>query len=387
MSSKTICLRLAMLVVVGASLVGCGNLTVTMGVLRPDVVRAELDKELVSRLLPTIVASTPVSIFEDVERLRSAHRQAYAELRVQYEASAAKLPQPAQGGLRGAAADLTGDFDRNTGAFYRDLTSDLRKYRAELIARLDGRYTVTPAEGVYFPTVDILRVWQKRVAQASSAIRGDIAAKVKDAAEVIQRAAAGALVVPDLQGWIRAEQSKVVDYVAQLSIQSSPAAYAVANADDTAWAERYNYVLARSHGGASDVAIKLDPATGNYLLKGLSFDPSDVAAVASKVTTQALLVSAQIAGVPIKQSAAPADGVAGKALTVSSGAMVDAQIALETRRQQEDVRKAALVALANVIVNEENDFKSATDETRRAAVAVIRNAFDKRASVIRPTAP
>ncbi len=376
--------RIAVLALVGVVLPGCGNLTVTMGVLSPEIVRAEMDKELVARLLPTVLASTPASIEADVAKLRGAHFQAYENLRKQYEANAAKLPQSAQNGLLGAARGLTDDFNTNTASFYRSLTVDLAQYRVDLKAKMEGRYSVAPGEAAYLPTVEVLRVWQKRVGQASSAIRGDIAQKVTNAASRIEQASSGALVVPDLQSWIRTEQAPVSDQVAQLSIQNSPAAYAVANADDNAWAQRYNNVFTRSQGGASDVAIKLDPLTGNYLLKGLSFDPSDVAAVASKVTTQALLVSAQIAGVPVKQASAAADGTAGKALATSSGALADAQAAVESRRVQDEARKAALIALANIILNEEADFKSTTDDTRKAAVAVIRSAFEKRLSIIRP---
>ncbi len=379
-------LRIALLGALGASLAGCGNLKVTMGVLKPEVVRQHMDKELVSKLLPVALAATPATIGADVGNLRDSHRAAYASLQKRYELEAAKLPQPAQGQLLSIARDLTGDFSANTAPLYADLQSDLVKYQADLKRTMAGRYSLAQNDADQATVVEMLRVWQQRVQQTSAAITRDIRKSVANAAESI-KSKSGSLAVPDTRGWVREELAGVTNQLAQISVQNSPAAYAVANASDANWAESYNHVLARSAGGASDVAIKLDPFTGNYLLKGLSFDPSDVAAVAAKVTTQALLVAAQVAGVPVKLASAPDDGSAGKALAQSSGALADAQAAVETRRVRDDARKAALMAIANVIVNEEIDFKSADADTRKAAIAAIRTALDKRLTLIRPANP
>lgn len=383
-------LRSAALALVMVLLSGCGTLKVTMGVLKPEVIRAEVDRELVDKLLPTVLGSTDQTIVSDVEKLRDAHKEVYVRLRKQYEQRAATLADPAQTQLLRIARSLTNDFDSNTARLYGSLSNDLQQYRATIINVNKGTLGVRPGDDRYQPTVDALLVWHRRVAQASTLIEGDIASKVQSASAVIAANRGGGLSIPDLKAivaaekaTIQAEKSAVNAYLSQLSVQNSPVAFAVANAKDEDWATRYNYVNADSYGGAADVAIKLDPSTGNYLLKGLSFDPSDVAAVASKVTTQALLVSAQLAGVPIKSPSPPAAGAAGAALATSSGALADAQASLETRRAQDEARKVALLAIANVILNEEQDFKSADANTRKAAIAAIRRAFETRQAILR----
>lgn len=383
--SSTVVRRLSMPVLSAAVLGGCGHLNVSMDVLNPDVIRSELDKELIARLLPIAVASTPDSITTDVQTLKDVQRQAYNSLRGTYEAQAASLPEARKKQLQIIAGALTSDFDTDKNDFYSELLKDLFSYRRQLASALAGGVAM-PAEPAQRATViGLLRTWQQRVNQAAAVIERDIRAKVNDAEIRLQAGLTNSLVVTRLRRLEDEEIAAVRSRVTQLSIQNSPLAFAVANADDNQWTTRYNKVLTHSQGGASDVAIKLDRDTGNYMLKGLSFDPADVAAVAAKVTTQALLVATQIAGVPVK-SDTPADGTSGKALVASSGALADAQAAAATSRIQDEARRKALLDLANVIVNEQADIGGG-DPARKAAVAAIRSAFENRRALVRSTNP
>ena len=378
--------RTAALGLLCVTLAACGNLRVTVGVLDPKVARSQLDQDLVDKLLPTIQGSTPQTIEGEVEKLRVAHRDAYRKLRVRYEADAAKLPEPTRTGLLSLARGLTDGFESRTRDLYRDLRLDLQQYRADVTQRMGTRFTLGPGDADYAGVVAVLRVWQQRVTQTAAIIRAELDQATVDAAETFRKNAGLAANAPEAESLKREVLVGVDSQLAQLSIQNSPFAHAVANAPDMAWTERYNQVVAQSWGGASDVAIRLDPKTGNYMLKGLSFDPSDVAAMASKVTTQAMLVAAQMAGVPVKSITTPPTNTPGAALAASSSALADAQASLVTRQAKVKARQQALQEIAQAILSEEADLKSTDATTRQAAVAAIRSALDKRLAIIRSTA-
>jgi hypothetical protein len=366
------------------ALSGCGSLNVQMQVLNPAVVRAFLDNELTSKLLPQILASTPESLRNQVDRLEEQHRNAYVRLAATYRSEAAKLPAEPKARLLKLTDGLVSDFDTNVKqrAFYTALRRDLVANSNDIRKLVPGQTSIAPNEAGYDKVLFALRLWQQRVAQAEKVIAEDIRSSGASLASVLPGASADAILQNSIAGPLSALQSEL----AQISIQNSPVAYVVASTGDESWGTRYNHVLTSSKWGASDVAIRLDSRTGNYLLKGLSFDPSDVAAVAAKVTTQALLMSAQAAGVPVKTSSTPADSTTGKALAASSGALADAQAAMETGRAQDEARRTALLSLAQTIVGEEKAL-AGDEASRRAAMTSIRNALDKRLTLIRPAAP
>jgi hypothetical protein len=355
-----------------------------MQVLDPAVVRTFLDTELTIKLLPQVIASTPESLRNQVDRLEQQHRSAYVQLATIYRGEAQKLPALPKAKLLELSNALLADFDNSTQqrAFYKALLGELVRQAEDTRGLLGRRSGIMRGDAGYDAVLFALRVWQQRVSQAEKVIAEDIRSSGRSLASVFPGATAEAI----LQNAIAGPLSTIQSELAQISIQNSPAAYVVASADEAQWATRYNHVVTRSAGGASDVAIRLDNRTGNYLLKGLSFDPADVAAVAAKVTTQALLLSAQAAGVPVRTSSPPADGTTGKALAASSGALADAQAALETGRARDESRRTALLGLALAIVGEDKDL-GGDDASRRSAMTAIRIALDKRLALIRPSTP
>jgi hypothetical protein len=361
-------LRFAVLGTLVVGLAACGSMSVTMEVLNPEVVQRKADQALVATGLVKLSGATDETIELTVRKLKVTHRQAYVRLRDLYLAEAAAKPGKTADALKLLANSQLQSFSTNTNQYYADLASGLRKYRDDLRDVLNGNYSVSPTDARYWQVVNILKAWDNRLRQVSSEIADNISSSV-----------------PVPQAVTEMVVSNVKTDLAQISLQNSPFAFSVANAPDSDWSGGYNNVYTTGQFGATDVAIKLDPHTGNYLLKGLSFDPSDVAAVAAKVTTQALLLSAQIAGVPVKSSAPVADGTAGKALAASSTALADAQAGLEARRAQDQARKSALLALASVILSEEAEL-AGDDARRRAAVAAIRAAFEARQPALLPPA-
>ena len=353
------------------STTGCGSLNVTMEILDPATLKGPIEESVVASGIPKLSAATDEAIAQGVDELSRGHREIYRALARKQAAAAAKATGAAASGLSIIAASQASSFERLKGPYYARLQTDLQRYRDDLRATLGNRYSVAPGDPRYQLVLGILREWQQRVRQALAVINGDIRTLGK---------------LPDLPGEsllaaqaVNAASVDIKSGLEQISIQNSPYAYYVANAPDTSW-KHYNDVYSTGRFGATDVAIKLDSKTGNYLLKGLSFDPSDVAAVASKVATQSLLLAAQVAGVPVKSASTPADGTA---LATSSSALVEAQAGLEAKRAQEQARKAALLAIANAIVNEEKEL-GGDDERRRAAVIAIRSAFEARAAILRP---
>ena len=366
--------RIAMAGLVALVLTACGSLTVTMEVLNPDVVQRQQDKALIAGI-PKVLGTSDEQIAATVRNIKQTHRKGYEKIRERYSADASKLPEPAARAKRAMGDALVLGFDERVKKEYSALMDDLRQYRQDLRRTLGARYSVTPPDPQYSGVLEILRNWQFRLAQFNAFVRDDVR-------EISKQPGATSLTLVE-GNEVNAALAALNDELAQISIQNSPFAHAVASAPSEDWSG-YNKVHTIGNFGSTDVAIKLDPHTGNYLLKGLSFDPSDVAAVASKVATQGLLLAAQVAGVPVKLGSTPDAAAAGGALATSSGALADTQASLEGRRARDQARKAALLTIANVIVNEEADLKGG-DAERKAAVAAIRNAFEKREAILRPT--
>jgi len=356
-----------------------------MEVLDPRVVEEAQNANLIATGLPVLLAATPPSIAATVNTAQNAHFQAYQKLAAAYRADAAAAQSIGDAtkasALRAIGEDLRTVFNRSVAPLYTAIASDLQLYAADLKRLLANKYAVVPGDPEYAGVVAILRVWRERVVQLQALIGND----KQRGRELSQLPLGNPLRAEIQQLVVDAQVATAADTLAQLSIQSSPFAYAVASAPKERWAGRYNKVYSRGDLGAFDVAIKLDPGTGNYLIKGLAFDPSDVARVASKVTTQALLIAAQMAGAPVKLATSAGDTTPGAALSVSSGALADAQASLAVRRARQEARRAALLTLANTIVNEEKNLQSADDAMRKGAMTAIRVAFSKREAILRGT--
>ncbi|MEJ0038633.1 MAG: hypothetical protein WDO68_21585 [Gammaproteobacteria bacterium] len=104
------------------------------------------------------------------------------------------------------------------------------------------------------------------------------------------------------------------------ALGDSQFAYAVASVPEKEWRQDFNKAFARGRSGNVDIAIVLNEAA-DFSVKGMRFDATKVAQVASKVTTQSLLLAAGIAGVPVGKAggsaaAAPA-GASGGSTPIS----------------------------------------------------------------------
>lgn len=160
-------------------------------------------------------------------------------------------------------------------------------------------------------------------------------------------------------------------------LEHSPYAYIVASADKLHWAPRYNDTMARGMFGNTDIAIKaIGPV--NFTIKGLSFNPADVAAMASKVTTQTVLLASQIAGVPVAVTGTPTGN--GAALAQSSDRLSEVLSSNAQTRVQLNAQQDALISIAFAILRERSSIESDDANQRREALDAILAVYDSHAA-------
>jgi hypothetical protein len=119
----------------------------------------------------------------------------------------------------------------------------------------------------------------------------------------------------------------------------------------------------------------------DFTIKGVTFDPSKVAQVASKVTTQALLMSAQIAGVPVKlqSSASVAKPTSGKN---AASATEDQESTQTYKRALVDIADAILRETAEIEGPKAGPDSAAARKNRLAAIEAIRLSFNAQKSLL-----
>lgn len=78
-------------------------------------------------------------------------------------------------------------------------------------------------------------------------------------------------------------------------------AYEIVSAPDANWGQNINQALGRGRFGNTDIALRLMP-NGEFTVKGLQFDPSQTAQLASNLTTSSILFGAQLVGAPVTLS-------------------------------------------------------------------------------------
>jgi len=156
----------------------------------------------------------------------------------------------------------------------------------------------------------------------------------------------------------------------------SPYAYAVAAAPEEKWSPRFNETFGGGYLGNLNVAIKMVDL-GDFTLKGVTFDPSDVVRAISKVTVQTLVLAAQIYGVPIKAPAGAApQAPAGGALAASSTRLATVQEASAAREAKLQDYRAALTTIALAIIREQPKLASTDNAQRQAAIDAIKATYE-----------
>ncbi len=159
----------------------------------------------------------------------------------------------------------------------------------------------------------------------------------------------------------------------------------VARADEKHWSPVYNKAFANGMLGNVDIAIKMD-SVGDFTVKGVSFDPSQVAQVVSKVTSQALVVATQIAGVPVLTTAPSGDGAA---LAKSSARLADLNKQRVDAEAEARETRATLIDIGLAVVRERGTLalqdSSSNNALRLTALSAIRTTYDSQKARINTT--
>jgi hypothetical protein len=152
------------------------------------------------------------------------------------------------------------------------------------------------------------------------------------------------------------------------TLAESGFAYAVASAPDERWAKQFNRTFGRGTFGNLNFAVKM-VSLADFTIKGVTFDPSKVAQVASKVTTQSLLLAAQIAGVPVTGLSID-QAQTGGALAAQSAELAETLESNQRFAAQEELRQKAIAAILARIAEEANNL-SGTEAQRTEAIRAI----------------
>lgn len=153
------------------------------------------------------------------------------------------------------------------------------------------------------------------------------------------------------------------------TLASSEYAYVVSKAPDLYWSTNFNRALGTTELGNSDIVIKLN-SQADFSVKGMRFDASTVAAVASKVTTQALLLGIQMAGVPLPRPATGSTNTGdGAKLADASGQLSADQDKIAKRKAKIDAWRVAVREMALSILAEESNLTPANWPQQKDTVA------------------
>ena len=169
------------------------------------------------------------------------------------------------------------------------------------------------------------------------------------------------------------------------SIANTEYAYMVPSAPAPLWAPNYNQAFASGTLGNVDIVIRMN-STADFSVKGMLFDASKVAQVASKVMTQALLIGAQMSGVPVARASSGTTS-GGDALSQSSTELSSLESSLARRQaltgaQRDAIRAAARTILGSAPALQTEPLKGKPAED--AARAALHHSIDATLGALRP---
>ena len=334
---------------------GCGSLSVQVSVLRPQIVEDETDRLILRRDLQGVLALQDSTITQEYADLSRLHSQVLSRLRAEYLAKGTQTAKLAAESLNTTYTTVGGKYEDEGRAVLALVT------RIRAAAASPGRTQEAAS-----------LVWQleRRKANFLHEIQRGMSNDIRNA----QRAA---LPISDLNSVVEqhAELSNHL-LIGDANITIQPAAFVIANAEDSqslssskdrVWAPIFDRSYGAGQFGKTDIAIKME-ARGVFSIKGISFDASQTARVASKVASQGLMLASQLAGVPIKSGTFTGDGVA---LANSSGTLQAAEEQSATADAKLQDKKNALMEFAMMIIAQRPSITSGDADKMKSAVASI----------------
>jgi len=327
---------------------GCGSLTVQVSVLKPQVVEEETDRLILRRGLPGVLAQPEAMVANEYNDLATLHIKVLTKLAQQYD----KQNDP-------TAALAAQSLRTKEGTLGKTYATE----RDEAL-RLIGKIREASAGNRTNEAASLVWQLQKRQANFLHEIR-------RGMDSVVAKAQGDLLTIP---AEVNAEVAQHVSgsdhlLIGDGNITQQPAAYVIANArdQDKVWAPIFDRSYGAGQWGKTDVAIKME-TRGVFTIKGLTFDASQTARIASKVGSQALLLGTQLAGVPIKTGTFTGDGAA---LASSSGALQTAEDQNATAEAKVEDKQDALIELATQILAQRVNIDSGAVDKMKAAITAI----------------
>lgn len=356
-------------ILLGLVLTGCGSMTIEVSVLDPVTVEHEIDRRLLRETLPEVLGQSEVAVRKSVLDVQQKHFSFLVELSEEYEAKAARKSTSADEKfiLREQARGTQASMQRWE-TTYQNATSDLQKIRTEIV-RLHQELEESQAgekKAIEGRIAQMLRRRNHVLANLQRLVEDEIRKDAKNARDEL-----GGMSEPLQDAARQAVATSRRSLIGDQGLVEDPYAYTVASADEKLWARGFNTVVGDGTFGNLNMAVKME-SLGDFTLKGLTFDPSDVARVASKVTTQALLLASQISGVPVDLATSDTSS-GGDALRVSSKKLADAQNVQALEEAKIEAHKEGLMAVAATVLREWPSLEK--DNQRAAGIAAIKSSF------------
>lgn len=345
--------------------VRCSTMNVQVDIVNPTVIETEADRMLMRDSVPEIVSQDDTAVDVMIDRVQQLHQDYYAEVAGRYRARAASLSPKSKAALESAADQLMMDFAFNNPVYER-MRASLKAVNAEIRAAVAAPDSANK-------TNDIVTRIRKRsilVSNFKAFLNSDGATL---AAGEVSRIGASREADESRRRFFTAMNATVRNLVGQFSLVDSAFAFAVANAGDSLWKTDFDHSFGRARLGDMNLAVKME-SPGVFTIKGVTFDPSEVVRLAAKVTTQALVLGTQLAGVPLPAKT-PAPGAAGSALATSSGELETLQSADAQKSAKAADRTNALLTIAQAILREQGGIDGTADE-RKASIRSIKATYD-----------
>lgn len=354
--------RLVTLLACTAALVGCGQLRVKVDVLDPQYVRGEIGDEALRKTYRRILAASPGDLANQVVANYRVYQREVEELAKRYETLAKSFPEAQARSLVASANDLRQAASGGSilegvmrqASVIEDKAQEVRE--AAATSRWTGRGPLP--ETIRAKLVELDAESKKLAVIQQKDLRELAIDSRRIAARAAQAPGAPASPAPRQQADAALKaaeaQERIVQAVAQRSIAQGSElthteyAYVVASAKPELWSEKYNEAVGSGTFGNVDVVIRMN-STADFSVKGMRFDASTVAQVASKVLTQSLLVGAQMAGVPVAAASAGTSS-GGDALSKSSADLASLEQTLTNRQALTDAQRSAIRAAARAIL-------------------------------------
>jgi len=353
---------------------GCGSLGVAVDVLDPGHVQQEMSDEGLRKLYREISVTQAEAFANRVDRQFNTFKQQVLLVTNEMMKLAPKLPTAEKqaidasakaandgvndGGIYRVEASKAGDKLERLAQDVRDAGARVGYVRSVPIPPdLREKLVAFQAEDRRLRVVKVRAVRNLKAAAENAArsatkpADGSPAAVAAATAKTVALAPALNAVATQADTGVNAIQRSIIQ---DGSLAATEYAYVVASAPEGAWKRDFNRAFASGTLGNVDMVIRLN-STADFSVKGLLFDASKVAQVASKVLTQSVLLGAQMAGVPIRTAspagtAGTANANGGEALSQSSVELGTAEATLEKRQALEASQRNAIRSLARSMI-------------------------------------